>query len=193
VNPATHLLIGWEIGCRATTIPRDRALITAASLAPDLDGLGILIDGGTRLLALPTTHLYATYHHSLFHGILGALIVFATVAASAHRRVRTAVVSLLAFHLHLVCDVLGSGGPGAGDIWPVHYLAPFSDRLTFNWAGQWPLNSWVNIVLTAALLALTFRRTAREGISPFVLVSARANVAFVALVRGWMGRFKWHA
>jgi inner membrane protein len=192
MNLATHLLVGWEIGCRATTVPRDRSLIVCASLAPDLDGLGILVDGGTRLLGCPPTHVYAAFHHSLLHGVVGALIVSAGILACAEQRARTAAFGLLAFHIHLVCDLVGSGGSAPGDIWPIHYLAPFSDRLTFSWAGQWPLNSWVNIALTAALLALAIRRSAREGVSPFVLVSERANEAFVALVRRCAGRWQQH-
>src|SRR5271165_7025849 len=99
MNPFTHLLIGWEIGCLATKVPRDRALITCASVAPDLDGLGILVDAGTRLLGYAPAHLYLTYHHSLFHGLFGAVIVAAVAFAFAQRRIATAVISFVAVHI----------------------------------------------------------------------------------------------
>lgn len=43
MNPITHGLVGW---CLAETVPglglRERSVIVAAAVAPDLDGLGIV-------------------------------------------------------------------------------------------------------------------------------------------------------
>jgi hypothetical protein len=44
VHIVTHLLVGWTLAEHTTKSPRDRALITWASVVPDLDGLGLLVD-----------------------------------------------------------------------------------------------------------------------------------------------------
>ena len=44
MNVITHLFIGWTFAEHTTKSPRDRALITAASVVPDLDGLGLIVD-----------------------------------------------------------------------------------------------------------------------------------------------------
>jgi hypothetical protein len=96
-------------------------------------------------------------------------------------------VGVVAVHLHYLCDIVGSRGPGADDIWPLRYLAPFSERLTVQWSGQWPLNAWPNIVLTILLLAFGFYRAANGGYSPVGVFSTKADRAFVQAVRA-----RWH-
>jgi inner membrane protein len=87
------------------------------------------------------------------------------------------LLALLAFHLHLVCDLAGSG-PG----WPVLYWWPLSHTEWF-WEGQWDLSSWQNslIGLCTTLLclgcALVWRRT------PVELFSLRGEGAVVATLR----------
>ena len=80
-------------------------------------------------------------------------------------------------------DLAGSGGPG-GDMWTISYLYPFSLR-AFSWHGQWALNAWPNVAVTAALLALFFWQTSRYGFSPFWYFSKRFDDAFVATIRRW--------
>ena len=99
------------------------------------------------------------------------------------RRMLAAVGAFLAVHLHLLCDLAGSRGPSPGDVWPIHYLAPFSERLTVSWPGQWPLNGWPNVLLTIVLIGVVLMQTARNGVSPVSLFSRRADAAFVAAVR----------
>jgi len=130
VNPITHLLIGWELGSRLTTSPRERAAIAWASVAADADGLGALVDLGNRLLGRPESSWYGTYHHVLFHGLFGAVLTAGAAAAVCRRRALAATGAFLAFHVHLLCDLVGSRGPSPGEIWPISYLAPFSDALT---------------------------------------------------------------
>jgi hypothetical protein len=77
----------------------------------------------------------------------------------------------------------GSPGPSSGDIWPIRYLAPFSEALTISWPDQWPLNGWPNIALTLALLMIVFVQANQEGVSPVSLFNRRADAAFVAAVR----------
>lgn len=71
----------------------------------------------------------------------------------------------------------------ADDIWPIPYLAPFSEAATFSFSGQWPLNAWPNIALTLGLLAFVFLRAASVGHSPVSLFSTSAHEAFVAAVQ----------
>ena len=73
-----------------------------------------------------------------------------------------ALLSLVAFHLHLLCDLAGRG-PG----WGIYYLWPTSMHEWF-WKGQWNLASWQNTLIglaaTLACLAcsLRWRRTVVE-------------------------------
>jgi hypothetical protein len=154
VNPIIHAEISWLTG---QWLPerRDRILITLAGLAPDLDGLTLL--GGEDL--------YGKYHHVLFHGYVGALITTAVCVAFARQRWKVAALACLAFHLHLLCDLAGSG-PG----WPILYFWPTSDRLV-EWSGQWDLASWQNsviglgVTLLCLACALWRRRTFVEVFS----------------------------
>jgi hypothetical protein len=140
------------------------------------------VDLGNRVLGRPETAWYGAFHHVLFHGLFGAVLAAGVAAVVCRRRLLAASGVFLAVHLHLLCDLAGSRGPSPGDVWPIHYLAPFSERLTVFWAGQWPLNGWPNLVLTAALLAIVFLQAAREKVSPVSLFSRRADAAFVATV-----------
>jgi hypothetical protein len=102
------------------------------------------------------------------------------------------VVGAVAVHLHFLCDILGSRGPGADDIWPLHYLAPFSERWTVQWSGQWPLNAGPNIAFTVLLIAYAFHRGINAGYSPVGVFSEGADRVFVQAVqarwRTWMAR-----
>jgi hypothetical protein len=183
MNPITHLLIGWELGSRATSSPRERAAIAWANVAADADGLGALVDVGNRVLGRSETSWFGAYHHVLFHGLFGAVLAAGVAAAVCRRRARAAACAFLAVHVHLLCDLVGSRGPSPGDVWPISYLAPFSEALTVAWPGQWPLNGWPNVLITLVLLAVVFFQAWREGVSPVSLFSRRADAAFIAAVR----------
>ncbi|MFH1024328.1 MAG: metal-dependent hydrolase [Planctomycetota bacterium] len=184
MNPITHLLASWTVG-EASRLEddRDRALVAWAGAAPDLDGLGAVADVAARALGWGDPGLYARFHHVLLHGLPGALFLAAGAMALARRRWRVFGWAVLAVHIHLVCDVLGSRGPERGDFWPVHYLAPVSDALTVSWRGQWRLDAWPNLAFTGLLIAFVFVRAATAGRSPVSLVSRRGNEAFVRAVR----------
>ena len=154
MNPIVHAELSWLLaqGLRSR---RDRVLVTCAGLAPDVDGLTLLAG----------EDWYGRYHHVLFHGYVGALLTTVVCTALAGQRGRVALLALVAFHLHLLCDLAGSG-PG----WPIFYFWPTSDVEWF-WSGQWDLASWQNtlIGLGATLVclgcALRYRRTAVELLS----------------------------
>jgi hypothetical protein len=49
MSPVTHLLAGWMVASMPTvSAKRDRALVTLASVVPDIDGLGIIPELLTR-------------------------------------------------------------------------------------------------------------------------------------------------
>lgn len=166
MNPIVHGELSWLMSQKLPA-RRDRLLVMAAGLAPDLDGLSLL--GGVES--------YGRWHHLIMHGFIAALGVTAVCAALGRRRVAVGLLSLAAFHLHIVCDLAGSGAD-----WPVFYLHPFSER-AFSWSGGWELASWQNSLIgmaaTAACLAcaLWFRRTIVE------VFSQAADAKVVAALR----------
>src|SRR3954466_4813666 len=98
------------VATRATSNSRDRKLVTLAGILPDLDGLGVLADiTGSMLSGKDNTFFYyQRYHHYLLHGWPGALVVTGLLLFFARQHWRVALLCLLMFHLHLVCDLLGS-------------------------------------------------------------------------------------
>ena len=95
---------------------------------------------------------------------------------------KTGLLALLSFHLHLFEDVLGSRGPD-GYQWPIPYLSPFSSALQLVWRGQWGLNAWPNVLITAVLLLITLWLAWWKGFSPLEMVSARADIGLVDALR----------
>jgi len=179
VNPVTHLLLSWTLAEPILDTRRDRALVTLAGLAPDVDGAGILVDLARGIH--PSEGLYAAFHHVLAHNLTAGIAVALAAFALARRRTACAALALVAFHLHLLGDLVGSAGPG-GFLWTLSYLYPFSER-TFVWLGQWELNAWPNLVITALLLVAAGAAAVRRGRSPLELVSLRADAALVAALR----------
>jgi hypothetical protein len=179
MSPVTHFLSGWVLANCARLDRKDRALVTLACVAPDLDGLGIIPELLTRNSAHPLLW-FTLYHHSL-HNLAFALVVAAVAFALATRKWATGLLALLSFHLHLFEDVLGSRGPD-GYQWPIAYLHPFSS-LQFTWRGQWALNAWPNVAVTIALLLVTFWLAWRRGFSPLEMISTKADAALVATLR----------
>lgn len=140
---------------------------------PDLDGLTILIGEDA----------YAKWHHLVTHTAICAVVISGALALFAQERSKVLLLALVAFHLHLVCDILGSGVQ-----WPIFYLEPFSS-MAFGWSGGWELASWQNSTIgmaaTLACLAcaLKYDRTIVE------LFSLKADAAVVATIRARFGRF----
>ena len=96
MSPITHFLVGWTALERAVPARRDKALVSLAGVAPDLDGLGIVFDFATRRLGMPETDYYQAYHRIYGHGLPAAFVIAAVCAALATRGQR-AVVALCAF------------------------------------------------------------------------------------------------
>lgn len=181
VSPVAHALLGWLAAAAPRGLSRrDRALVTAAAVVPDLDGLGAVVEIATRDSQTPLLW-FTEYHHAL-HTALFAVVLAGLAFAFARRRWLTASLALLSVHLHLLCDILGGRGPD-GYSWPVPYLAPFSSGWQLEWSGQWALNAWPNFAITGAALFLTFFLAWDRGYSPVGLFSERADRAFVETLR----------
>ncbi len=186
MSPITHFLIGWSVGCTASLARRERATVAIAGIAADLDGLGAIAEVATRNSETPLLW-FSQYHHVLGHNLGAALVAMVVGLLIARRRLLTALLSGITFHLHLLGDLLGGRGPD-GYEWPIPYLLPFSDAWQLTWAGQWELNAWPNFVITGFALAFTFHVAWKRGYSPLEIVSAKANSIFVQALRDRFGQ-----
>lgn len=156
-------------------------MVTLASVIPDFDGLGLVVDLATRHTAQPLDW-WGRYHHVLGHNIGFALCCILLASAFSQQRLRTALLVGISFHLHLLGDLIGARGPD-GDQWPIPYLLPFSKHPELIWSGQWALNAWPNMAITAALLFMTVLLARQRGCSPLQIFSSRADAAFVKAIR----------
>jgi membrane-bound metal-dependent hydrolase YbcI (DUF457 family) len=185
MHVVTHLLIGWTVAEQVTNKPRDRALITWCSVIPDLDGLGLPIDGIGRALGYQW-NFYEQFHRIALHGLPAAILFALLVALIADEKRRAVMWGFVSFHLHLLGDIAGSRGSNPEDLWPIHYFEPVSSAITFSWAGQWPLTSWQNTAITIALMIYALALSVRRGYSPVSLFSNRADKVFVeTLQKRW--------
>jgi hypothetical protein len=220
MSPVTHFFAGWVLACASPVAltRREKALVVAAAVAPDLDGLGVIPELLTRHSSHPLLW-FSEYHHSL-HTLVFALVC--TVAAflvagplaqreSAHNEFgpsiekqdspsierngspshpwATALLVFISFHLHLLCDLGGARGPDSYQ-WPIPYLKPFSNVAQLTWHGQWALNAWPNFVFTALLLVATLWMAWKFQTSPLELLSKSANREITRALRQ---RFSWNA
>ena len=187
MNPITHALISWGISnIPRNTTRRQRALVTLGGIIPDLDGLGAIWDKTFGTLGDIPSHYYHDYHRVLGHTAAFAAVVLLVplLFSKPGKRLVTTALFALTFHLHLVCDMLGSRGPPTdfnpgGDVWGIPYFhlplfkdAPaLGDPVWWKWAGQWELNAWPNLAITLLLLvfcgvmAVRAKRTILEVLS----------------------------
>jgi LexA-binding, inner membrane-associated putative hydrolase len=180
MSPVTHFLTGWALANVARLERRERALVTVAAVIPDVDGLGAIPELLTRGSAHPLLW-FSQYHHAL-HTLLFAVVVTVVAFALATRRWTTAALVFVAFHVHLLEDVIGGRGPD-GYGWPIPYLQPFSNAWTWTWSGQWQLNAWPNVALTCALIVVMMWIAVKRGRTPVEFVSCDADEAVVRTLR----------
>ncbi len=185
MSPETHLLASWIIAAKATNNPRDCRLVTLAGILPDTDGIGLIVDIAVRHLTGKQLHLYGHYHHYLLHGALGCLLITALVTCFARQRLRVALLAVLVFHLHLLCDFVGSRGPAPEDLWPIFYFGPFDKDPMWVWKGQWRLDNWFNRYLTVGLFFWALWLPVRLGYSVVGVFSRRADRVFITVLRKW--------
>ena len=189
MNPETHLLASWVIGAIATDNERDCRLVALAGFLPDLDGLGLLVDAANRALGGRKTFFYEHYHHYLLHGLVGGILLTMLLTYFSRRKWRVALLTFLVFHLHLLCDLVGSRGPDPVDLWPLFYFGPFTKDPMWIWKGQWPLDAWPNRLLTVALFAWALWLAVGRGYSFVGVFSRRLDKVFVEVLRKWHASF----
>lgn len=184
MSPVTHLLTGWVLAATTCRERRDRLLVTAASVIPDIDGFGAIPELLTRGSSHPL--LWFSQYHHLLHGLPFAIAFSLIAFAFARQQWFTSMFALLAFHLHLIEDLVGARGPD-GEHWPLPYLWPFSDAWRWSWAGQWALNSWQNLAITVALLAGCIWIALRGNRTPIEFISPDADAKVVSVLRARFG------
>src|SRR6476620_9279939 len=113
MSPVTHFLGSWLIACGTTDNARDRKLVTLAGVLPDVDGLGLVLDVAQSLTTGEecTYRYYQKYHHLLAHGWPAALLISSILTCFARKHLRVMLICVAIYHLHFVCDLLGSRGP----------------------------------------------------------------------------------
>jgi hypothetical protein len=189
MSPVTHLFASWLIAAR-TNNPRDCRLIALAGILPDADGSGILLDLGAWAMGKEQTMFYGRYHHYLLHGWFGGVLITALLTCFARQRLRVAVLCVVVFHLHLLCDLVGSRGPSPEDLWPIFYFGPFDKDPMWLWKGQWPLGAWPNQLLSVVLFVWGLRLATKLGHSFVGVFNRRADAVFVNVLRGWKTSLK---
>ena len=186
MNPITHFLAGWAAANGDGLGRRERVLVTLAGVVPDVDGIGIV----GNLLTQNTEHgvdWWENWHHVFAHNLpFGLLVAGGVYALARARKGMAAALALVAFHLHVLGDVVGGRGP-EGYTWPIPYLWPFSNSPRLEWSGQWALNAWPNFVITGTLLAIMFYVAWKRGYSPLEMISPRVDAAFVSALRARFG------
>ncbi len=185
MNLITHLLTGWALANAVPLDRRDRAIVTIASIAPDVDGLGIVVEH-TPLNEIIPLHLFSDYHHVLAHNLGFGLLMFIIALIINRRKLLAPSMVFVVFHIHLLADIVGSRGPD-GYQWPIPYLLPFSANCQVVWKGQWALVSWQNIAITIILMGLTIQLAWKRGYSPVEMISERADAKIIETLRARFG------
>jgi len=142
----THLMLSWVVGHRLKEL-QDRVLVAWAGVAADLDGLTVLAGEET----------YGRWHHVFTHGLFAGLLIGLLMSSWAKDRINVWWLGLGAFHLHLVCDFLGSGVD-----WPIQYFWPLSDTFYYTPYG-WELDAWQNWVVAITLIVVCGRLAISSG------------------------------
>ncbi len=142
----THLMLSWVVGHRLKE-RRDRVLVAWAGVATDLDGLSVLAGEDA----------FGRWHHVLTHGLFAGLLIALVMSFWAKDRIKVWWLGLGAFHLHLVCDFLGSGAD-----WPIQYFWPLSDTFYHTPYG-WELDAWQNWVAAVTLILVCGRLAINSG------------------------------
>lgn len=170
VHPPIHLALSWLVGHRMPN-RRDRVLITYAGVVPDVDAVSRLWGIGA----------YSEYHHVVAHGIIAAAVVTVGCFAAAKQRWKTAWLALLTFHLHLFCDLVGSGVQK--EPWSITYLWPWSWKdIWVSWG--WDLSSPQNAIIWLLACAATVWIGVKQGRTfGETFMTAKADAAVVAVLR----------
>lgn len=146
----THIGLSWIVANLARLSARDRWIVVLAGILPDLDGAGLVW----------SEQAYVAAHRAVGHGLLFVAIVVVVAILRADAPWITAALAAVSFHVHLLLDMVGTGGL------PIRYFWPLTDH-EWSYDGHWVLASWPNVaVMTAtglAVLVIAWRRRRGAG------------------------------
>ncbi len=179
--PTTHFLISWLVSAELLKARRERVLVTLSGVVPDFDGLGIIVDKMSD-----STNYYFQYHHYLGHSILSALIIASLASVLAKcQRLSVWVLSFIAVHIHILCDLVGSKGAD-GYHWPIYYFFPFDSSYELIWRYQWELNAWQNMFITVIALFLCGVYAKNRGMTFLEIFGKRFEQEAIGLYRKYI-------
>lgn len=173
MTPITHGFISW-IAATPLKHRKDRILVTIAGLVPDIDGVGAII----------SVDYYAKFHHILAHNIFfGIIISIMTLLISGQKKL-TVFLALLSFHLHLICDLFGSGaGWGVQYFWPINNI-----NFEFKAPFQWELDSLQNLVITAVSIAIMIFISLKKNRTILEVINLKLDMTVVSVFKKWFKR-----
>ena len=162
MNTGAHLQFGWAIAHTGGFTRVERAAITLAAAAPDLDGLAIV--------AGPGSEFFYRYHHVLAHNILTGIVYAAVIVAFVSRRASVLALCLLSFLSHILVDYLSAPWPMA-PFWPASaMMVNLGSRLP-GWLVQYVFQ----VAGMAAITACTVWLYLRYGRTPLEIISPRLD------------------
>lgn len=168
--PITHGLIGWTIS-QPLKERKDRIVVTAASLLPDLDGAGAII----------STDYYAKYHHVFGHNFMFGILLSVMALFYCTDKKKSAPLVLLSFNSHILGDLLGSG---AG--WGIPYWWPFHQHVyEFSPPFQWELDSWQNLLVTFVCIILVIYFAVKKNRTVMEVFSTALDKKVVEVFQDW--------
>ena len=187
MSPVVHLIGSWLVASATTNNSRDRKLVTLAGVLPDADGFGIIPDviGSWYSDKECTFYYYQHYHHLLLHGWPGAIAISVLLTFFGRQRWRVLLLCLLTFHLHLLCDLVGSRGPSPGDLWPICYSEPLFRHPIWFWKHQWKLDGWQNQTIFVVFFIASLWLAVKRGYWFIEVISSRLDSAFVKVLERW--------
>lgn len=166
--PTTHAIISWSIS-QPLQNRKDRIIITATSIIPDLDGLGVLF----------SIDFYSKYHHTIGHNLLFITLTSLVLSLFSKERKRVFLLSLISLHAHLLGDLLGSGTG-----WGIKYFLPFNEYyLEFAPPFHWELDRWQNLVITALLIIYVLRQGVKKERTIMEIFSLRLDQKIVQAIK----------
>ena len=158
----THIGISWVVANLGPGSRKDRCLVVLAGIVLDVDGAGILWSEGA----------YLALHRAIGHSLVFGLLVIAATMLWADHRWATGALAAISFHLHLLLDVVGTGGL------PIRYLWPFTDW-GWTYSGHWILASWPNVLVMGLTLLGVLGVAWWKGRTPLECLWPRADQALV--------------